>query len=227
MRKFFILILLVVLSTVSIHTALADYKTESNKVETRVGNPKATTPGNAPPPPSDLRQGIIDEFGITFNGLSQEKLQYAWEKFWDIKHTKFFDLLGNVTIDIHDDTSEQVNCNLIRLRRGLVEDGGEVLFKAVITHELSHIIYHCNDESLSHTVDHENAFAAEGGVTYYGEVACYGTAPITEDYAEMLAYYLNPGVVEQTGCGSRGVVPYADGKFPKHYATAKMILGDY
>lgn len=228
------LIVLTLISSIMITTlsplASADYRSESNKTMTRVGNPTSGSPGSespAPPPPSDIRQGIIDEFGITFNGLSQEKLQFAWEKFWDIKHTNFFNLLGDVTVDIHDDTSEQVNCGLIKLRRGLVENGGEELFKVVITHELSHIIFHCNDESKSHRIDHENAFADEGGVTLYGEVACYGTSPISEDYAEMLAYYLNPGVIEQTGCGSRGVEPYADGKFPEHFKVAKMILGEY
>jgi hypothetical protein len=228
MRKLILALLITLICVFGVHSVLADYRTESNKVITKVGNPQDTTHGTAPPPPADIRQGIIDQFGITMNGFQPQQLQWAWEKFWDVSHTNFIDLVRGTEITAFDGMSEQTGCRSFLLRSSLgIDRGDETLFKVVLIHEMGHIIYHCNVESKAHIVDHENAFSAEGGMTLYGETACYGTEPTHEDYAEMIAYYLNPGVIEQTACGSRGVVPFADGKYPLHFMTAKEILGDY
>ncbi len=205
-------------------------QTRSEKVTTRVGNPTTQPPtqgGEAPPPPQDIRQGIIDEFGITMNGFTQEQLQWAWEKYWDVSHTNFINLVRGTVVTAHSGMSEQTGCKTFLLRDELgITRGDATLFKVVLIHEFGHIIYWCGDGERA-TTDHENAFVSEGGMTGYGASGCYGTPPITEDYAEMITYYLNRNVLEQTGCELRGVVPFADGKYPKHFETARKILGDY
>lgn len=207
----------------------AQLKTTSKTVVTKVGNAPELpgSGGPAPEPPSDIRQGIIDTFDITLNGFTQEKLLMAWNKFHDISHTKFFNLVGDVTIDVWDQTSEQQGCGAIKLRRGLVNDANQTLFNIILIHELGHVIYWCNDPSVNYMYEHENSFVTDKPLTYYSAVSCYGTSRITEDYAETIAYYLNPGVVDQTACGSYNVVPYGNGRAPAHFDVAKKILGEY
>lgn len=207
---------------------------------TKVGDPTRPSPclsqtettslGSRPQAPDidsvNLRQAIIDGFGITMNGFSPQQLQWAWEKFWDVSKTNFINLTKGTAIEAASGTiSEQIGCRSVRVGSAFSEP---TLFKIVLTHELSHVIYWCNNDSLSRRSEHHNVFSQEGGVTGYGASGCLGTPPHTEDYAEMIAYYLNKGVVEQTArCNNRGQIPFDGVKFPLHLNLARTILGEY
>lgn len=195
--------------------------------ETTAGKQKAPDVGGG-----SLRGTILKEFYIDMDGFSETQLKWAWEKFWDVKHTKFNKLVrgpGNtVKVQAVDAGSEQINCSLVLVRKTITDP---VLFKIVLTHELAHVIYWCNDDAINRVTEHANIYVQEGAVTGYGEpvngTTCYNTPARTENYPEMIAYYLNRGVVEQTGCNLRGQVPFANGRFPLHYNLARKILGDY
>lgn len=217
---------------------------------TKVGNPttvnpcsaltgQATATGSADHPkappidPSGLRQAIIDQFGITMNGFGSVQLQWAWEKLWDMSKTNFNKLIHgkspNVTAQaVAPSDSQQLNCGQVNV--GVYQQ--EVLFKIVLTHELGHIIYWCNENELNRKREHAVAYADEGAVTGYGEPvngkACTGTPAITEDYPEMITYYLNPGIPEQTvSCSNRKQIPYGNGRYPLHFNIATQVLGNY
>lgn len=201
---------------------LAQSTTTSNKVITSVGNPIGSSPFVEP---SNLRQTLIDKFNITMNGFSNQQLQWAWEKFWDVSHTKLINLVKGTTITaVSGELSRQTGCKTVEFGTRAQSD---VSFKTVLVHELGHIIYWCNPIELTNRRDHQNTLAEEGGLTGYSQNPCYGSSSVTEDYAETIAYYLNPGVVEQVPCNNRGRIPFSEGKFQKHYNVARSILGEY
>lgn len=203
---------------------------------TKIGSPTALPilpPGcqtgirpKPPAYPSDLRQAMIDKFQVTLNGFGQDQLKWAWEKFWDVSNTKFPALVKGTTLTaVEPGLSEQTGCRTVNMGAYTTEE----LFKVIIIHELGHVIRNCNQDIDSLKSAHLDALSHEGGVTAYADTACLpGTDRESEDYAEMIAYFLNPDVVEQTvrSC-NRGVVPFANNKYPKHFALAKQILGNY
>lgn len=206
---------------------------------TMVGNPSPTPisiPGGASTPapsidPTNLRQAIIDRFGITMNGYSNKHLQWAWEKFWNVSNTNFIPLVrGSRATAISGDISRQLGCvNNTKGLGGIIELSpyvNETVFKVILIHELGHVVYWCNEDPKTFRTEHVNALGVEGGVTGYGDKPCYGSSRVTEDYPETIAYYLSPGVPEQTPCNRRvGQIPYANGKFPLHYNVARSIVG--
>lgn len=208
----------------------------SNEVITRVGNPRTSSPGTgsgvhpkAPPPPDDVRQAIIDKFGITMDGFNHDNLVWAWEKFWDVSNTHFIELAKGTTLtEAAGRIPEQLSCTQIVINNS----ANQQRLNVILLHELGHKIDHCNPEPLSHHEEHEQVYAKEKNLTGYGlpnerGQACFGTPAVNEDYAEMITYYLNPGVKELIECNRQDQVPFADGKYPLHYQLAKKILGDY
>lgn len=184
-------------------------------------------------PGSDVRQALIDTFGITVDRrFTPDQMRTLWNKFRDVSNTNFNKLVrGTVITAVEGGNSRQTGCNAIDLGVSLT---GEIL-TVVAIHEMGHVIRNCPqpfyDEQLK-------AYQAEGGVTNYSRTACtYITRehPIptaweheSEDYAETITYYLHPQASEQTAaCAGRGPNPYANGKKPLHYAVAKKILGAY
>ncbi|MBI1981984.1 MAG: hypothetical protein HYW64_02035 [Candidatus Levybacteria bacterium] len=195
--------------------------------------PHPTSPPNPPitPPaaPSDLRQAISGQFGITMNGFDQQHLQWAWDKLWDVSRTNFITLVRGTTITASSD-SEQTGCKTIRL----AQYGPQELFNVALIHELGHIILNCS-KAYAYEQEHAGVWRTEGGVTRYAQTAC--TYPPqnrgswqfrSEDYAEMITYYLNPTAWAQTArCAGRQLNPYLNNGYPLHYNLAKKVLGAY
>lgn len=192
---------------------------------TRVGDPQTFSAGpktQAPPvDPQNIRSEIRDKFGINMIGFGQQQMQWAWEKLWDVSHTNFVKLLHPkptiININrINEGYSSQLGPTEINLKN--YED--ETLFKVIFIHELGHIIYWYNDDKISHQTEHNNLHKRGLSATRYG------ATDKTENYPEMITYYLNPGKTEQT-LFSQAVVPFANGRNPEYFNLAKAILGDY
>lgn len=175
-------------------------------------------------PAGDLQQTILTQFGVTMSGFSDTQLQWAWEQLARLSSTNFTNLArGTKITKIPGFVSEQTNCRSVNL--GDYQD--KTLFQVTITHELGHIIYWCNANDKNYKTEHSKAFDIEGGVTGYAQFAyeCYKSTSITEDYAETTAYYLNPGIVEQTRCHNRGQAPFGNSRYPMHYNVGTSIYG--
>lgn len=212
----------------------------SNTVRTRVGNPPATT---APPvDPATLPDEIQKKFGITMIGYDAEHLQWAWEKLWDVADTNFPELVKGAKLS----AAACPDGSGFSCQAGCFE--GEVSvylkpyipannFKFLFTHELGHIIQRCTlPREKIKWADHEKALTQEGGISEYGRnpARCSGSSNPSEDYADMIAYYLNPtlGDVPPYCFGtldSPAANPYygTHGKFPLHEKVVKDILGEY
>lgn len=187
-------------------------------------NACTSAPSTAPVQTGNLQQSIGKEFGITMTGFSDRQLQWAWEQLGRLSGTEFINLAGGTKIvRISGFVSSQLNCRNIEF--GDYQD--KTLFQVTLTHELGHIAYWCNPNESSKRSQQAIAFDQEGGVTGYAQFAfeCYRSSSITEDYAEMSAYYLNPGIPEQTRCHNREQVPFGSNRFPVHYNVAGSIYG--
>lgn len=231
----FLLLLLILFSPLSAYAQ----SQQSGEVTTRVGNPTgggSTDHPNPPEYPEDLASAIKSKFGITPVGFDQQHLKWIWEKLWDVSNTNFDTLVFGTTVNaIQGNGSQQVNCRTIELSNTYPEE----VFKVVFTHEMGHIIRNCSSKEDAHYSDHLQARTNEGPVTNYAKTACTyideqrGLHPTqwdyeSEDYAEMIAYYLNPNAQQQTAaCASRGPNPYTNGDHPLHFSVAQSILGIY
>lgn len=158
------------------------------------GNPQITPGGGgipAPPVPGDIKQAIINTFGITMNSFDDQHLQWAWEKFWEASGTKFTDYIRGSIITINSEGfSRQTGCPntgspAVKLETSFKGD----YFKFNLTHELGHVISNCFHVKQ---YDFMNAYSTLGAMSGYG--SCSGDWG--EDYAEMVAYYLNPNAGE-------------------------------
>lgn len=184
-----------------------------NSLDNCRSNIFASTP--APPASSDyqtLHDQILKEFKVDFEPNNEGKsfhydyLKWAWEKLWQIKSTRFLELVRGqgdkiITIKRDDsDTSKQTGCPIITMR-GYRPDGShyaETLFKVALIHELSHIIQACNPGNSR--FNELESVVKEGYLTAYSQhsLSCAGTDNTREDYAETLSYFLNPDLPEQS-----------------------------
>lgn len=234
MKKFLVIIFILITLVVLPMTAFAQQQSESNVKRTRVGNPITSDfePGSVPAPPSDIRQGIIDEFGITMNGFDNQHLQWAWERLWEVSDTKFPSLVRGATIQRWDNVfSAQVGC-FSGLSLNLRQFPGQgAYFKFHFLHELGHVAQMCNSREATQRAAHENAYAIEGGISEYGKQgpACIpGTDKYNEDHADTIAYFLDrsAGFVTTVKCGgpSNPPNPYNNGGFPLRAAAMTEAL---
>lgn len=194
-------------------------------------NPGSGVHPQAPQSPSDIRQGIIDQFGITMNGFDNQHLQWAWEKFWEVSNTNFDELVKGAKIDVTSvSNTQQVGCPPA-LTAIIGQFPEETAFKHILTHELGHAIRNCPGRAQAQETAYLNAHSKEGGVSYYGENAktCTGSDSLSEDYAEMIAFYLNPGtpVASYLKCLPYSQNKYTESSFPLHYQVARDILGEF
>lgn len=186
----------------------------------------------APPADTDavkLRQNILDKFGITMDGFDQTHLAWSWEKLWDVSNTNFPNLIKGVRIQASANlvSTTDTNCTGINLWPGTFKDS----YQFVLTHELAHYINFCNQNSeLDMMIA---AYNQEGAVSYYAKnvVACVkydGASSLYEDYADTVAYYLNPEQGDQ-GCIAIPKVtnPLTLDKFKLHANSVKRLLGVY
>lgn len=199
-----------------------------------------TTPANARPSApaiekDRLKNSLISQFGITMNGFDTDHLQWAWEKLWDVSNTKFIGLTRGSVVTEDSYSSSQVGCPgsgvAVYLRQY-----PEELFKYALIHELGHVVRNCTQLSISFFREHLNALDQEKGITYYANNAwnCTRSDNPSEDYAEMIARYLNPFFSLQflRGNGADCLPPTTEAinlqtRFPIHYNVVKAILGEY
>lgn len=179
-----------------------------------------------PSNPATLYQDIKNKFGVSMEGFDQKHLQWAWEKFWEISNTRFINLIKGAII-YADNSSFQSSCKVVFLQQFKEEE----LFKIVLTHELGHIVRWCSPNETSRIGDLAGIISFESYVTYYSANApgCTGSDNFNEDYAEMIAYYLNPESNSQTAACVKNNVgiepnPYLNNKHPLHYNMSNKIL---
>lgn len=211
----------------------------SNRVIVKIGNaPESERPktgGEPAPPPSlaTLKQDIQSKFGITLNGYGNQYLVWAWERFHEVNGTNFFDLTKGTIIEVGEgQMSKQIDCpsnpNLYDVL--LSPYNNERTFKAILIHELGHVIRNCNNRQTIQYLEHEQAYAKEYGVSYYANNAydCTKSDNLSEDYADMVVYYLDPITTHQSAaCATVEKSPNLQQNFPLHYNVANTVLGDY
>lgn len=193
-------------------------------------SPTASSGSRPAPPATDpaaIKQAIISKFGVTMNGFDNDHLQWTWEKLWNVSGTNFPKYISGVTITAGPG-SEKLSCSSLRLEQYPQKE----LFQLVLTHEFGHFIQDCDKGLPRQLADQQNAFTQEGGVTFYATNAvtkCHSYSSLQEDYAEMVAYYLNPGVnVATAACTPLPfTAPDLKNNFPLHYNVVSTVLGPY
>ena len=165
----------------------------SNCVITKVGNPTGVAPVC---PTGNLRQIIINEYHVTMNGFDESHLLWAKEAFQAASGTNFPSLIAGAIIEARcsDCGSQRVGCQEDDVSIYLGQyDTSAAYFKFILTHELGHFIHACLPRSVSGYTQHLNAILLDGPISYYaGHAAqCTLSDNNSEDYADMIAYYLN------------------------------------
>lgn len=230
-NKLIILSLSLLASFLLAQSTYAAYRTDSNEVRVGFGGPPDLAPGggNGAVPdqrPSNYRQALIDEFGITMNGFPESNYQWAWEFMHRVSNTRFPEYAAGTVVGVDDSGSHMTGCKTIFLRSTYQT---YELFIPIFAHEIGHVVFHCTPGgNAGLRAQHLAALEAEGPLTPYSQNLCYYDSPgayerETENFAEIIAYYLNPGLVAVTGCGS-GPNPFAGGAHPRHFEVARSIL---
>ena len=197
------------------------FRSDSNETKTGVG--EGSVPGARP---DDYRAALIEEFGITMNGFSQENMMWAWEFMHKVDGSNFPRFVRGTVVGVDNSGSHMTGCKTIFLRSTYPT---YEYFAPIFAHELGHVVYHCSDGgSAKYRKMHLEALEKEGPLTPYSKNLCYYKSPSdysreTENFAEMVAYYLNPTLGAVTGCGS-GPNPFANGGHPAHMSVANTIF---
>lgn len=219
---------------------------KSNNLCVKVGEPAVDKPAScneanpslssgphpqAPPVDGNLQIEIQRQFGISMIGYDQQHLQWAWEKFWEVSNTNFNSLVKGAVIQVTDvSNTQQVACppNVSVLIGQFPE---ETAFKHILMHELGHVIRNCAGRERAQESAFIQAHKSEGGVSYYAKnaPACTGSDNTSEDYAEMIAFYLNNGtpVASYLKCHQEKQFRLSPQEYPLHYQVARDVLGDY
>lgn len=198
-------------------------------------------PASVGPRPANLQQAIQTEFGITMNNYSQRGLEYAYDMFKGYKSTKFNDLIKG-TVVRNTPPSNEAGADSSYCQSGggpgiivLDDFADKKEFVLKLTHELGHIIFSCQEDPLSKRTEHERVWTEENGITPYGRAnspSCeqHTWPPVQrfargEDYAEMIAFYLNQDAKDQyRGACSSNEAPFKTSKYPRHLDLARRIL---
>lgn len=192
---------------------------------------------------SDLAKALREEFNVEMTGFDNTRLKWAYESLSKSKNTKLPEILKGisnvkVTPKLPEDQSDAgtaIDCNSSR-PIFINANKDERFFKFSLVHELGHKIYNCAKTNVNKIADFDNAFNSEGSITTYA----YCIPPATgyaksEDYADMLGYYIHSDYDQllgiPNGCNVSGK-PLADGKnpfkdvnrYPRHLAVVKGIL---
>lgn len=173
---------------------------------------------------------IKDTFGITMIGFSQHSLELAWQKFSAIDaSTKFISLVRGSVVQAIDSGSSQVGCPGDSAVDVYLQQfsGDDDLFNVILIHELGHAVRNCNSRTAIMYDQHLQVLASEGPITSYAaNASCTGSDTFSEDYAEMVTYYLNINSPSRTAAcapDSQGN-PYSGGRHPAHYQLVQQIL---
>lgn len=191
-------------------------------------------------PTSALADKIKNQFGITMNGFGDTQLQWAYEKFYTLyQRTKIGNYISGVTIIPTSGGSYTQDKDTIYLKVYTVQQ----TFNVIMLHELGHVI---QLRTRLFVTELTNAISQEYYLTTYSANADadsglpstdpnYGQCDgfkFNEDYAETIAYYLNPAAQSLTSnfthCKSDGSYPVISSTVhPLHYQIAQSILGPY
>lgn len=227
MRIIKIFLIIILFSSALAPVAFAQQSTDTVRI--RFGNPK-TQGVPAPPPPSDIRQGIIEKFGITMNGFDQNHLLWSWERLHEAGDG-FTRHLRGTKIQATNGISSQLGCFNGETSLWLGQYQPREFFKFIFLHELAHVFQACNPRSVTKQIEQVNAYAREGGISFYAQNATRCISGVTnqnEDYADMIAYYLDRSAGFASGpksCGgpSNPPNPY-DAGYPLHLEVVKSIF---
>ena len=207
-------------------TSSGIYKSQSNPVKISIGKP-AFTPGNIPPITGNPRDAVFNQFRVNImpTSFSEEYSRWAWEFLWKSSNTTFDERIRGTTVSRNDEGSRQTGCKSISIRGTYDQE----TFNIVFAHEMGHIILNCTDNNYKDA--HNNARANEGQLTIYSKLLCtynsYGEwQKESENYAEMIAYYLNPEFDSHTTQCGREPNPYLNGGHPEHHNVAQKILSE-
>ena len=92
------------------------------------------------------------------------------------------------------------------------------------------MVANCSTKQTANWGAYLKAHVAEGGVSHYGRNApsCTGSDSISEDFAEMIAFYLNVGdAVSIVACNGTPEKVNLETQYPLHFAVARDILGPF
>lgn len=185
----------------------------------------------APAPPSDIKQAIIDKWGITLN-LNNFQLLGAWEEFHEIDCTGFLqDLNGTLVNSWGNGYAQQFSCPGTSGNQGETDvmfsnDWNGEFMKAILIHELTHVWQLCTSRGEQNKIGNDEAVGSESWLTNYSRSGGCGfdIDPYKEDHADAIALYLNPEQGELT-CGEGRGNPFAGGGFPAHSSNAESAVG--
>lgn len=224
----------------------------SKSFDSQTGEEKSTPLASSSPAPAsqttrpaNLAEAIKTEFGVTMNGYSNRGLEYAYDMFTRYKGTKFNDLIKGTFVsnvsnppDQPEAATDDTYCKTQGGPGRVVLDdfASKDEFVLKFTHELGHVIFACQQDPLSKRTEHEKVWTGESGITPYGRTNSPSCDPHTwppqkprfargEDYAEMIAFYLNQEAKDQyRGACSSNEAPFKTTKYPRHLDLARRIL---
>lgn len=202
------------------------------------GAPPGSVDGQCKPTgslPSDPGAELKSKYGISTSGFSSAGIINIYELFTCVSNSKVPTLLTGVSTTIHSDISPTIGgigmdcdstCNI------WIPEGTNA-FKFILSHELGHVLYYSNPRETMHVSEFENAYSSEGGLSpysgpYYGGQGACPVKGSAEDYAELVAYYLNPTQGGKTGACDAREDPknslFQDTHFPLHLNVGKQVL---
>lgn len=202
------------------------------------GAPPGSVDGQCTPTgtyPSDPGGELQSKYKISTEGFGADGIKMIYELATCVSTSKFPTLLGGTSTTVHNAISPSLGsigmdcdstCNV------WIPEGTNA-FKFILTHEFGHVLYYTNPRETMHVSEFEDSWNKEGGLSpysgpYYGGQGGCPTKGAVEDYAEMIAYYLNPTMGGKTGaCDSRDNPKnslFEDTHFPLHLEVAKQVL---
>lgn len=213
--------------------------------------PSIGTLVKAPPPNlATIREDIKNKFGITTSDTNtalsyprkllweDKHLTWIWEELWEVSNTNLFSLVQGTTLENNNNEGSSMTWPDKRLVRINPEDN-EDHFKYLLLHELGHIVGGNSPYKTYWNTDFDRAYKSEGGISHYARTAdtC---APIRnvstetrrkdEDFAEMIAYYLNSNqksYYKLCPGDTDSIIPDLKSRYPLHYQVAAKILGGF
>lgn len=198
-----------------------------------------TSPNTNTRPPSTVpnpAEKLKTDFGLEFRDFSKDQLQWAYQVLASTQDTKFPVLTKaaqNPVIIPSQDNANWTNMIDCSAPIQIAISQTETQFKFSLLHELGHRIYACTDSVKNLYAAHDNAYNLEGAVSVYSYCAPPGSPPTwskLEDFAETVAYFLQPNLPQQKTtsevpwCNTAGQ-KFADNQnplknpntFPQHY----------
>jgi len=176
----------------------------------------------APPVPANVKQAIIDKWGITLN-LPDDQIALAWGEFYQIDCTGFLQDIKGTTIGSWGNAyAQQFSCpGAGDANIQFSNQWSGRFMQTILVHEMTHVWQNCSTNGEQNKLDNDAAFEAEGGLTMYSRTGCSFNVDLSnEDHADTIALYLNPDQGELT-CGGGAPNPFSTGYYPKHKASAE------